>query len=164
MNHAQQTKLQAAVTLLSGAKVALETLAEEEHDGEKSAAFYNALVPVNDARLRLMGIHESGNPDPERQYRFIADPGHGWLEVPVEELRALGIVQGISNCSYLSVDGKLAYLEEDCDLPAFLRAKIGSHYLSADSASCTDFMRDRTNYTHQENTFIRKLRHFEMVT
>jgi hypothetical protein len=29
-------------------------------------------------------------------YRFIQDPGHGWAEVPIAELRALGIANAIS--------------------------------------------------------------------
>lgn len=50
-------------------------------------------------------------------YRFISDPGHGWLEVPLAELRALGIANAISPYSYVS--GSMAYLEEDCDASLF---------------------------------------------
>jgi hypothetical protein len=56
-----------------------------------------------------------------KPYTFISDPGHGWLAVPVKELRDLGIVQDISPYSYLK-DG-VAYLEEDCDLAVFYHAK-----------------------------------------
>jgi len=55
-------------------------------------------------------------------YRFITDPGHGWLEVPLSDLVDLGIAQDISKYSYLSVNG-IAYLEEDCDAPRFNDAK-----------------------------------------
>jgi hypothetical protein len=58
-----------------------------------------------------------------KQYRFHADPGHGWLEVPVAELAALGIADKVSGYSYLSRDGKTAYLEEDCDATVFVAAK-----------------------------------------
>lgn len=52
-------------------------------------------------------------------YRFIEDPGHGWLEVPLAEVHALGIP--VSAYSYRSAD--FAYLEEDVDFEAFVRAK-----------------------------------------
>ena len=56
-------------------------------------------------------------------YIFHEDPGHGWLEVPVSELLELGIINQISEFSYLSLDRKTAYLEEDCDLAVFFNAK-----------------------------------------
>jgi hypothetical protein len=55
------------------------------------------------------------------KYRFIADPGHGWLEVSTEELEHLNIAKKISPFSYRS--GPKAYLEEDCDLSVFMKAK-----------------------------------------
>ena len=51
---------------------------------------------------------------------WICDPGHGWLVVPLNELRALNIVDRISRYSYLK-DG-LAYLEEDCDATLYFTA------------------------------------------
>lgn len=56
-------------------------------------------------------------------YRFLTDPGHGWLEVTVAELMRLQILGKISAYSYLSDDGKRAFLEEDCDAPVFIEAK-----------------------------------------
>jgi hypothetical protein len=56
-------------------------------------------------------------------YNLITDPGHGWLAVPFAELRSLGIAEQITHYSYLSRDGRTAYLEEDCDLSTFARAK-----------------------------------------
>lgn len=53
-------------------------------------------------------------------YTFHYDPGHGWLEVPLSELRKLGIADKISIYSYMS--GDVAYLEEDCDAPLFMGA------------------------------------------
>jgi hypothetical protein len=54
-------------------------------------------------------------------YDLFADPGHAWLKVRLTELHELGIAQEISHYSYLR--GGWAYLEEDCDMPRFLRAK-----------------------------------------
>jgi hypothetical protein len=50
-------------------------------------------------------------------YRFIEDPGHGWLEVTKSELKRLGIERKISTYSYQN--GGYAYLEEDCDYAVF---------------------------------------------
>lgn len=79
------------------------------------------------------------------KYRFIEDPGHGWLEVPVHELCDLGIMDLISGYSY--TNGAFAYLEEDCDLSVFAVAKGWT---------------PENAYTHwetvyQENTFVRGL-------
>lgn len=54
------------------------------------------------------------------QFRFIIDPGHGWLEVPMQLIELLGIKDRISQYSYRK--GNLAYLEEDCDAAEFLQA------------------------------------------
>ena len=50
-------------------------------------------------------------------YRYVTDPGHGWLEVPRAELKRLGIEHLISPYSYQK--GEFAYLEEDCDYTVF---------------------------------------------
>lgn len=53
---------------------------------------------------------------------FHEDPGHGWLEVPVDLLRALRLSPGdFSECSFISkADGpKVVFLEEDIDAPKF---------------------------------------------
>lgn len=52
--------------------------------------------------------------------RFISDPGHGWLEVPMATIRYLRIEDKISGFSYRK--GDMAYLEEDCDAPTFIDA------------------------------------------
>jgi len=63
---------------------------------------------------------------------YIQDPGHGWLAVPLDQLRSLGFrVAGagdtwpyvgrvISTCSYAK--GGMAYLEEDSDASAYMAA------------------------------------------
>lgn len=52
------------------------------------------------------------------EYKYHTDPGHGWLEVSIEELKLLGILDQISPYSYTHA-GK-AYLEEDCDMALFM--------------------------------------------
>ena len=56
-----------------------------------------------------------------KHYIFTSDAGHGWLRVLKAELVTLGIADKISNYSYCN--GRYAYLEEDCDLELFLKAK-----------------------------------------
>lgn len=51
---------------------------------------------------------------------FIAAPGHGWLRVPLVDIAALGLGTAIS--SYSFIDGRYAYLEEDCDCTQYLEA------------------------------------------
>lgn len=51
--------------------------------------------------------------------RYISDPGHGWLEVSMKELRRVGVANKVSPYSYRV--GHTAYLEEDCDMPLYLR-------------------------------------------
>lgn len=51
-------------------------------------------------------------------YIYHQDPSHGWVEVPMAELRALGIAGRISPWSYR--DDETAYLEEDDDASLFL--------------------------------------------
>lgn len=53
-------------------------------------------------------------------FAFISDPGHAWLEVPRQLLHDFGIEYDISSFSY--VQGKTAYLEEDCDADIFIKA------------------------------------------
>jgi hypothetical protein len=52
-------------------------------------------------------------------YTYHTDPGHGWLEVGIDELILLGIGSKISEYSY--INGGKAYLEEDCDMGLFIR-------------------------------------------
>lgn len=53
-------------------------------------------------------------------FRFVSDPAHGWLEVPLQLIHVLGVGDQISQYSYRK--GLLAYLEEDCDAGVFIRA------------------------------------------
>jgi hypothetical protein len=53
-------------------------------------------------------------------FTFHNDAGHGWIEVPLADLRELGIDRIISSYSY-ERDGRV-YLEEDCDASTFVKA------------------------------------------
>ena len=54
-------------------------------------------------------------------YKFHADAGHGWLEVPLGDCEALGLKPSdFSRYSYRESD--TLYLEEDRDLSVFLNA------------------------------------------
>lgn len=52
-------------------------------------------------------------------FQFYEDPGHGWMKVPLTEIKRLGIEP--STYSYMR--GNFAYLEEDCDASLFIAAK-----------------------------------------
>lgn len=56
------------------------------------------------------------------QYSWIEDPGHSWLVVPLRDVRRLKFRP--SQCSYYH--GGFAFLEEDCDAPAFLVCRFGT--------------------------------------
>jgi len=60
-------------------------------------------------------------PELSNHLTFISDPGHGWLKVPLTEIVALGLETQISVYSY--IEGRYAYLEEDCDCPRYLEAR-----------------------------------------
>lgn len=57
-------------------------------------------------------------------YKFFEDAGHGWLQVPKEELKQLGIADKITGFSY--TDNRFAYLEEDQDASTYLDKKFSS--------------------------------------
>ena len=51
---------------------------------------------------------------------YYQDPGHGWVKIHLDKLKALGIDKDISYFSYTR--GSHAYLEEDCDLSKLIKA------------------------------------------
>ena len=56
-------------------------------------------------------------------FTFHTDPGHGWLEVSIRDVQALGLHSlDFTHYSYVSHDGTKLYLEEDCDASHFLQA------------------------------------------
>lgn len=59
-------------------------------------------------------------------YTFHSDAGHGWLEVDLRDLVALGLKQtDFSRYSYKK--GTRLFLEEDCDAAKFDRAYVAKH-------------------------------------
>jgi hypothetical protein len=56
--------------------------------------------------------------DVQGSYVYHQDSGHGWLEVPVREIKAMGLENRITPYSYLDRDK--VYLEEDLDAGTFL--------------------------------------------
>lgn len=55
-------------------------------------------------------------------YTYYQNPDHGWVRVPLAELRDLGFQPS----TYSYVDGPWAYLEEDCDAPAWIKARAAA--------------------------------------
>jgi len=53
-----------------------------------------------------------------RKLTFHADPSHGWLEVPVIDIMALGIIPS----EFSHIKGDMVYLEEDCDANEYILA------------------------------------------
>ena len=59
------------------------------------------------------------------KFNFFHDPGHGWLEVSIDQIIELNLLERISGYSYVKRVGEnvtMAYLEEDCDAPLFIEA------------------------------------------
>lgn len=55
------------------------------------------------------------------EFKFISDPGHGWLEVDISDIHAVGLTSAsFSRFSYRKHD--TCYLEEDCDASRFIDA------------------------------------------
>jgi hypothetical protein len=58
--------------------------------------------------------------DLSTQLTFISDPGHGWLAVPLVDSAQLNLETQISPYSF--INGRFAYLEEDCDYAVYIAA------------------------------------------
>jgi len=59
-------------------------------------------------------------------FTFYHDPGHGWLKVSIEDLKAVGVSRDqISDYSYHKPGFML--LEEDCDAGVFVEAYKRKH-------------------------------------
>jgi hypothetical protein len=94
------------------------------------------------------------------KYKFIADPGHGWLRVPLGELQAFGLLEKISACSYLDNSNGFAYLEEDCDLGHYCIARAAIAGFKEESAHdwSHKFFKDQVTDTHlNSDSVIRQL-------
>jgi hypothetical protein len=83
-------------------------------DTEGDAASWLKANPHPNARIAPADV-----PEP-RTFTYLQDPGHGWLIVTRADLAGAGMSPAdFSSCSYVSGDS-LA-LEEDCDMPRFLK-------------------------------------------
>lgn len=126
-----------AVSLLAGGEGQFET---DEQALERAMA--DRTIPKGAAFVRI-------NPNPTLV--FHTDPGHGWLESTLGELKRLGIESQITSYSYIdrSVDTDFdkakVYLEEDCDAPVLIKAY-------KDQGLEPSFVT-----RHLDNTFIRRL-------
>ena len=77
--------------------------------------------------------------------RFVSDPGHGWLECPIDSVLLSGAK--VSEYSYEDREKGLAYLEEDCDAPAYLKAtgRFGEK-LAEENSNQDSFVRSLPHY------------------
>ena len=83
------------------------------------------LMPINIDRTNNNNYHDGFKmagftvryPMP-RRFKYHHDAGHGWLEVDLEALMALGLVDKISEHSYMN--GSKVYLEEYDDMGKFI--------------------------------------------
>lgn len=63
---------------------------------------------------------------PPYDFRFFIDPGHAWLEVPIQLLLSTGCAPLISEFSYMR--NGYVYLEEDLDASTFLSHFTNDEY------------------------------------
>lgn len=91
-------------------------------------------------------------------YMFFEDAGHGWLRVPMSELENLGIAGQISTCSYQRPG--YVYLEEDCDLGKFLRAKRDSDTGNWIINAVKDWWQKNVKMVYSEKSAIRRYEHY----
>ena len=88
-------------------------------------------------------------------YHYHIDVGHGWLAVKVKELHELGLIHKISKYSYIR--GLTAYLEEDCDMPAFVEAWQVKHNKSFDFKTMVkNSYQDRSSVRSYESYSVHK--------
>jgi hypothetical protein len=96
------------------------------HDDLGIATFFHLADTEADARAWL-AAHPRDNVrlvpaealEP-RRFTYLQDPGHGWLIVSRGDLAGAGMSPAdFSSCSY--VNGDTLALEEDCDMPRFLK-------------------------------------------
>lgn len=59
-------------------------------------------------------------------FRFHTDPGHGWLQVTLNDLADLNMMAG-DFTQYSYRQGNLVFLEEDCDASKFIEAYRKKH-------------------------------------
>ena len=79
--------------------------------------------------VTLLSMNNTSVERDPKYFVFHTDPGHGWLEVTMEEVKDVGLsLDSFTECSYR--ERNLLFLEEDCDAPRFIeayRAKYGKN-------------------------------------
>ena len=90
------------------------------------------------------------------KYAFYTDDSGGWLKVSIEEIRQLGILEDISDKSFVSSDRKYAFLEKDIDVMLFINEALVFDWFENYDAirRCTD------QYYSGPPSFIRNLEPF----
>ena len=84
-----------------------------------------------------------------KKYRYHQDPGHGWIQVTLDELKQAGVLHSITPYSYIDLRNEIAYLEEDCDAATFVNA--------------AGITRDQIeDVYHRGDCYIRRLPHFRV--
>ena len=83
------------------------------------------------------------------KYQVFTDPGHAWVRVPRADLHAVGVADKISPYSYQLNDW--VYLEEDCDLGAFIVAHLESAGRPTDHATRHEWVAQYLGKTHHTN-------------
>ena len=78
-----------------------------------------------------------------KKYIFHTDDGHGWLEIPVNEIPK-SLLPQISKFSYRNLS--TAYLEEDCDAPLIMHA--------------LNINNEQIEEQHKDESFVRRLPNF----
>jgi len=114
---------------------------------ETQKAFSFGGIEINPTQDRIKELQET-------DHYFWNDPGHGWLQVEVSDLKLLGIDKKISGYSYKK-SGK-AYLEEDCDAGVYLNALFPDQEDMKFLVFKSRHLRD----CYKENIFVRSLPHY----
>lgn len=91
------------------------------------------------------------------KYAFYTDNLNGWLKVPIEEIKQLGLLKEISNKSYVSACHKFAFLNKNVDAETFVIETIAAGWFESFKAveRCTSLF-----YSAPPN-FIQKLDPFD---
>jgi hypothetical protein len=86
-----------------------------------------------------------------KTFKFYSDSSHGWLAVKLQLLEDLGLVNSISEFSYIK--GKSVYLEEDGDLLVFKNAyeeRFGTFNMKAIDHGDRSWVRNMTPFVHSQ--------------
>jgi hypothetical protein len=84
------------------------------------------------------------------KFAFYSDVGHGWLRVPLDMLRELGILEQITHYSYKKDNH--VFLEEDLDAHTFYNAFVEKYGYEPEIKN-----------QHNETSFVRGLESFKVA-